>query len=180
MGLNTRSIIDPRMPFAMRASFAGAMWASVIVYSSASIADIGTVLWDADNVNPALNKPRVPFTHTKLYVGQARIQPNHDVRARPGQDVGQDVTQQSIRVQLDYAGNTLVGKDLPQLWDSISAGDLVTVTKVFTTPDGTPVDNGITKFDYNVSLVNLSSNSAVKGLLCEVIGQDVGGPRGNL
>lgn len=180
MGLNNRSMMDPRMAFAMRPSLSGSMWATVKVYNMPGITDIGTVLWDADNPDPTLNGPKSPYQNKVAYIGQARIQPNHDVRARAGQDVGQDVTEQSIRVQLDYAGNTLAGKTLPQNWDTIGVGSLVTVTNVLTSADGVPVDNEITRFDYMVTLVNLSSNSAIKGLLCDIIGQDVGGPRGNL
>lgn len=179
MSLNTRGVLDPRFAYFARPVARGAMWGTITV-ARPKVAD------EWDPFDPDTPKFDDGFTYTKLYVGPARVQPNNDWRARKYRNAGELVTEHAMRFQLDLTGNTITSpKPLPGPVDDendpiplpgdagmLRAGDMVKVDSV-AAPYGFPVDSIDTGFVYQVRIVNASSNSWTRILLCDFIGQHV-------
>lgn len=176
MALNRRSGMDPRWAFYGRDTLAGFMPAVCTVFASTLKTGL---TWDPFNIDPNLRKPGQSNTNNKIYVGPCRVTQNTGFRTRKGQDVDQDVSDQAVSIQLALNGNTLQGFDSPDSWLPIYPGSLVTVTKSFSL-EGRAVSNSVTQYDYYVRIVNEASARMTKDLVCDLIPNARGGPRGNI
>lgn len=176
MALNRRGGLDPRWANWGRDVLGGFMPATCIIYNPSAKA---TSTWEpfADDLHSRMPGPI--NDNIKVYQGPCRIVQNTGYRARKGQDVVQTVADQSVMIQLDLNGNTLEGFGSPDSWLPIMPGSLVTVTKVAGV-GGRAQSNAITQFDYYVRLVDEASSRMTKDLVCDIIPQAMGGPRGNL
>lgn len=176
MALNRRSGLDPRWALWGRDTLAGFMPATCVVYAGT---DVGTPTWTPFDPDPAKRLPGLTDTKVKVYVGPCRLAQYKGARARQGQDVGQEVTDQTVTIQLALNGNTLPGLGNPDSWASIPPGSLVTVTNVAAVK-GHSQSNAVTSFDYYVRIVDESSSNMTKDLFCDLVPNARGGPRGNL
>ena len=176
MALNRRGGLDPRWAFWGRESLAGYMPAQCSVYAPVAK---GTPSWTPFDANPANRFPNSPNTHHALYIGPCRLVQYTGFRTKTGFDAGQKVSAQVVTVQLATGGNTVAGHTSYELWEPITPGCFVTVTNIAGI-EGVPQSNAVLQFDYYVKIVNESSSRMTKDLVCDIVTESVGGPRGNL
>lgn len=169
VSLNNRSLLDPRFAYFARPVVRGAMWAGI------TVSQLNTVdNWEPNSFDSEFDEG---FERVPVYVGPARLQPNNDWRARKYRVAGELVSEHAMRIQLDLTGNTIetpypLSPGMPGDAGLMRADYQVRVDSVFA-PYGHPVD-GIDKgFTYAVRIVNASSNSWTRVLLCDFIGQHV-------
>lgn len=175
--LNTRGVLDPRWAYFARPVVRGAMWGNITVARPTVIDD-----WDPfDQNEPEFGEA---YSYQNLYKGPARIQPNNDWRARKYRVAGELVTEHAMRFQLDLTGNTIHtphhlpgSKNANGEWMQgdaglLEAGDVVKINSM-AAPYGFPVDSLDQGFTFIVRVVSASSNSWVRTLLCDFIGQHV-------
>lgn len=142
-------------------------------------AEKGGSTWTPQDPDPSKRLPAQVNTNTKVYEGPCRVVQNTGFRARKGQDAGQNVVDQAVTIQLSLNGNTLGGFDSPDSWLPIYPGCLVTVTNVASI-EGRKQSNAVGSMDYYVRLVNEASSRMTKDLVCDVVANARGAPRGNI
>lgn len=163
MSLNTRSAMDPRFAFHGRPVVGGFMLATGVL-SRPVPQTPGVPHWNPNATDPADRTPAAPTALTPLYQGPARVQPQLGWRGRRLNWRDETVTDQLVRIQLDFARNKINGGVLPD----VHADDIFKVTDVLSV-HGKTVDPGIQALTFVVMNWTPTSNAWVRTLFCDAV-----------